>query len=90
MADGSIAECRLAVGCAGPKPLRLHVLEAQLNGATMTDALTIVEGQEDLLRGLLRPVDDLLGSADYKLYMTRVMLAKALRSAAQENSNGSS
>ena len=32
---------------------------------------------------LLRPVDDLLGSADYKLYMTQVMLGEALEQAAQ-------
>jgi CO/xanthine dehydrogenase FAD-binding subunit len=30
------------------------------------------------LRELLRPVDDLLGSAEYKLYMTGVMLRDAL------------
>ena len=88
MADGSIAACRLAVGCAGPRPLRLHDLERQLNGAAIADALNIVKAQKDFLRGLLRPVDDLLGSADYKLYMTGVMLAQALRTAAQGNSNG--
>ena len=88
MADGSIAACRLAVGCAGPRPLRLHDLERQLNGAAIADALNIVKAQKDFLRGLLRPVDDLLGSADYKLYMTGVMLAQALQTAAQGNSNG--
>ena len=88
MANGSITACRLAVGCAGPKPLRLHDLERQLNGAPVADAPRIVEDHKDYLRGLLRPVDDLLGSADYKLYMTGVMLAQALRTAAQGNDNG--
>jgi carbon-monoxide dehydrogenase medium subunit len=88
VANGSIAACRVAVGCAGPKPLRLHDLERQLNGAPVADVSRIVEGQKDYLRGLLRPVDDLLGSADYKLYMTGVMLAQALRTAAQGNNNG--
>jgi CO/xanthine dehydrogenase FAD-binding subunit len=35
------------------------------------------------LRELLRPVDDLLGSAEYKLYMTGIMLGDALEQAAE-------
>jgi aerobic carbon-monoxide dehydrogenase medium subunit len=87
MAGGSIAECRLAVGCAGPRPLRLHELECQLNGAAMPDALKLVADQGAFLRSLLQPVDDLLGSAEYKLYMTGVMLGQALQTAAQGNSH---
>jgi CO/xanthine dehydrogenase FAD-binding subunit len=41
--------------------------------------------QKNYLRDLLRPVDDLLGSADYKLYMTCVMLGDALEQAAQSD-----
>jgi carbon-monoxide dehydrogenase medium subunit len=88
MTGASITECRLAVGCAGPRPLRLRDLEARLGGSAMADALRIVEEQNDFLRDLLRPVDDLLGSAAYKLYMARVMLGQALRTAAHENNHG--
>ncbi|MDH3444357.1 MAG: xanthine dehydrogenase family protein subunit M [Deltaproteobacteria bacterium] len=83
--DGSIAECRLAVGCAGPKPVRLRELEAQLTGAPATEFLKIADEQKEYLRDLLRPVDDLLGSADYKLYMTRIMIKQALEEAARED-----
>jgi len=50
-------------------------------------ARRILSEETKYLRALLRPVDDLLGSADYKLYMTGVMLADALEQAGQ-NGNG--
>lgn len=82
VADGAIAECRLAVGCAGPKPLRLRDLEARLSGVSLMESPKIVHDQKDYLRDLLCPVDDLLGSAEYKLYMAGVMVGQALEKAA--------
>jgi carbon-monoxide dehydrogenase medium subunit len=87
--DGSITECRLAVGCAGPKPLRLAELESKISGIKLSDAKKILAQQKNYLRDLLRPVDDLLGSAEYKLYMTSVMLGDALDQAARGNGAGS-
>jgi aerobic carbon-monoxide dehydrogenase medium subunit len=81
--DGMIAESRLAVGCIGPKAERLSELETRINGNSIKDAKRILAEQKNYLRDLLRPVDDLLGSADYKLYMTGVMLGDALDHAAQ-------
>jgi aerobic carbon-monoxide dehydrogenase medium subunit len=78
MNDGTIAESRLAVGCVGPKAQRLVDLEAKLNGSSLSDAKRVLAEQKNYLRDLLRPVDDLLGSADYKLYMTGVLLGEAL------------
>lgn len=85
MTDGSIADCRLAVGCAGPKPLRATQLETKLKGAKASAAKRIITEEKNQLRDLLRPVDDLLGSAEYKLYMTCVMLADAVVKAAGAN-----
>jgi carbon-monoxide dehydrogenase medium subunit len=85
MTDGAIAECRLAVGCAGPKPLRLAELETKATGATVSEARNLFAEQKNYLRELLKPVSDLLGSADYKLYMTSVMLGDALERAARGN-----
>ena len=78
MNDGAIAESRLAVGCVGPKAQRLVELETKIPGSSIGDARRIFGEQKDYLRDLLRPVDDLLGSADYKLYMTGVLLGEAL------------
>ncbi|HEX2226156.1 MAG TPA: FAD binding domain-containing protein [Candidatus Binatia bacterium] len=83
--DDAIAECRLAVGCAGPKPLRLSQLETKLKGVEASNARRIITEEKSQLRDLLRPVDDLLGSAEYKLYMTCVMLGDALAQAAGAN-----
>ena len=83
MNDGTIAESRLAVGCIGPKAQRLGELEAKLNGSSLSDAKRVLAEQKTYLRDRLRPVDDILGSADYKLYMTGVMLGEALEQAAK-------
>jgi aerobic carbon-monoxide dehydrogenase medium subunit len=83
MNDGTIAESRLAVGCVGPKAQRLTELEEKLNGNSASAAKRILAEGKTYLRDLLQPVDDLLGSADYKLYMTRVLLGEALEQAGQ-------
>ena len=73
----------MAVGCVGPKPQRLTELETKIDGTKLSDAKKILAEQKNYLRDLLRPVDDLLGSAEYKLYMTSVMLGDALEEASQ-------
>jgi carbon-monoxide dehydrogenase medium subunit len=88
MSDGTIAESRLAVGCIGPKAQRLPELETKLKGSSVSDAKRILAEQKSYLRDLLRPVDDLLGSADYKLYMTVVLLGQAVEQVGQ-GENGS-
>jgi aerobic carbon-monoxide dehydrogenase medium subunit len=85
MNDGTIAESRLAVGCIGPKCKRLPELETKISGTQLGEARRVVAEQKNYLRDLLRPVDDLLGSADYKLYMTGVLLSDALEQAARKN-----
>jgi len=80
--DGDkIAKVRLAVGCVGPKAQRLSELEGKLRGVTLADARKIMAQEKKYLRELLRPVDDLLGSAEYKLYMTGVMLGDVVEEA---------
>jgi carbon-monoxide dehydrogenase medium subunit len=85
MNHGTIAESRLAVGCVGPKAQRLAELETKLNGSSLRDAKRICAEQKTYLRNMLRPVDDLLGGADYKLYMTGVMLGEALEQVARKD-----
>lgn len=76
--NGTVDEVRMSVGCIGPKSMRLPELEAQIQGASISEASRIVAEAKHYLRDLLRPVDDLLGSAEYKLYMTGMMLRDAL------------
>jgi carbon-monoxide dehydrogenase medium subunit len=88
LTNGAVDEVRLAVGCVGPKAERLTELERKMTGAHLSDARQIVTEEKQYLRHLLRPVDDLLGSAEYKLYMTGIMLADALARAADGNDEG--
>ena len=70
--NDKIAEARLAVGCVGPKAQRLsRILEEKLGGVTLTDAGRIIAEEKKYLRDVLRPVDDLLGSAEYKIVYDR-------------------
>jgi len=85
MENGALAVVRLAVGCVGPKAQRLTELETKITGIKLSDAKKIFAEQKNYLRDRLRPVDDLLGSAEYKLYMTCILLGDALEQAAQKN-----
>jgi carbon-monoxide dehydrogenase medium subunit len=83
MSNGTLEDVRLAVGCVGPKAERLTELEAKIKGTKLSDAKLILAEEKKYLHDLLRPVDDLLGSAEYKLYLTGIMLGDALEQAAQ-------
>lgn len=86
MSNEVVDEVRMAVGCIGPKAQRLTELEGKIKGTKLSDANGIIAEEKKNLRDFLRPVDDLLGSAEYKLYMTGVMLGDTLRQAAQNDS----
>jgi CO/xanthine dehydrogenase FAD-binding subunit len=81
--DGALDEVRLAVGCVGPKAVRLTELETRLRGAAAADFIGTIHGSKPYLRALLEPIDDLLGSAEYKLYITGILLERALHAAIQ-------
>jgi aerobic carbon-monoxide dehydrogenase medium subunit len=83
--NGIIEEARIAVGCIGPRAQRLGEIEAKVKGAKLTELEKILTDQKNYLRELLQPVDDLLGSAEYKLYMAGIFMRDALAQAAQEN-----
>lgn len=78
---GRIGEIRLAVGCVGPKAQRLTDLESKMRGVTVGEAGRVIGEAKPYLKALLDPMDDLLGSAEYKLYLTGVLLKRALTQA---------
>jgi CO/xanthine dehydrogenase FAD-binding subunit len=88
MTNGVIEEARVAIGCIGPKAERLRQLESKMTGTTISEAKKIIREQKSYLHGLLRPVNDLLGSAEYKLHMSAVLLSNALERAIGGNQNG--
>jgi carbon-monoxide dehydrogenase medium subunit len=80
-----LGDIRLAVGCIGPKAERLRELETRLIGASLIDAERIIRESKPYLADLLRPVEDLLGSVNYKLYLTQILLQRGLKQAVHGN-----
>lgn len=74
--DGLAAELRIAVGGCGGGPIRSEEAEALLIG-TRLDAETIVQAAEVLVAEL-DPVDDVRGSADYRLAVVPRLLKRTL------------
>ena len=79
--DGHIAEARLAVGCVGPRALRLRELEGGMRGLSHAEAQRAIADAGAYLAERLEPVSDLLGGADYKIHVTKVLLARAVEQA---------
>ena len=86
--DGHIAEARLAVGCVGPRALRLRELEDRIKGLRLADAQREVADAGAYLVERLEPVSDLLGAADYKIHVTSVLLARAVEHALARTGDG--
>jgi carbon-monoxide dehydrogenase medium subunit len=76
--DGTVADVRVALGAAGPTPLRARSVEEALRGAR-PDAKRIAEAAARVDADIA-PFDDLRGSAAYKRDMARVWTERALTS----------
>ena len=63
--DGCVRDARIAVGACAPVARRLPALEAALRGRTL-DAGLGAALEEEHLREVLAPIDDMRGSAEYR------------------------
>ena len=85
---GALVECRIAVGSAGPKPVRVHEAEEMMRGVTVGDLLgddfgrrsTMLDQAGRLAAQEVQPDDDMHGSAEYKAHMVGVLLGKTFQS----------
>ena len=85
---GAILECRIAVGSAGPRPVRVPEAEEMMRGVTVGDLLEENSGSRSptldqagrLAAREVQPDDDMHGSAEYKEHMVGVLLGKAFQS----------
>lgn len=76
--SGLITDSRIAYGSVAPVPLRIKELEEYLKGrkpnkATITKSL-------DLLKGAIKPIDDIRSTAAYRIHLCQVILKRFLRS----------
>jgi CO/xanthine dehydrogenase FAD-binding subunit len=62
--------------------MRLRDLEGRLRGLTVEDARRLLADSKPHLKEVLDPVSDILGSAEYKITITSVLLGRAVEQAA--------
>jgi carbon-monoxide dehydrogenase medium subunit len=79
-AAGACTHARIALGAAGPVPLRAHDAERSLLGRRLDDAA--VREAAALAAAATDPIDDLRGSAEFKRAMAGVWTERALREVA--------
>ena len=78
-ASGICRDCRIAMGCVGPTPLRAREAESLLRGQKATPALLqqVAAASEQAVD----PVSDVRGSASYKRAMAGVFVRRAVEQA---------
>ena len=74
---GRVSAARVAVGACAPVARRLATLEAALVGAPLHEALGEVADACHLI-GVLDPIDDLRGTADYRFDATLTLISRGL------------
>ena len=80
--SGAITEARVAVGCVGPRPRRVPLVEERLRGWSAADVVRHADEMATLAARDIDPTTDLHGSAEYKKDMTRVFVKRTLLVAA--------
>jgi len=76
IAEGRMADVRVAVGSVAPIPLRLASLEEVLTGKAIED-VDLAEIREPVLEGI-RPIDDVRSTASYRQEVTVALIFDAL------------
>jgi carbon-monoxide dehydrogenase medium subunit len=79
LADGTIAEARLALTGVDETPVRLRDLEAQLVGERLSADLVAAVAQQ--ARAAVHPNSDLKASADYRRHLVAALTNRALATA---------
>ncbi|MDP7344293.1 MAG: FAD binding domain-containing protein [Alphaproteobacteria bacterium] len=79
MAGGECSFVRIALGAAGATPVRVAEAEARLLGTALDDEA--VHAAAAILAAASDPVDDVRGSAEYRLMLVPRLLARALAAA---------
>jgi CO/xanthine dehydrogenase FAD-binding subunit len=81
--DGSIAAARIAVGACSAVAQRLHQLERDIVGLRLAPGIGTAVSAAHL--GCLSPIDDVRGTAAYRIEAAREFVARALEDLARED-----
>ncbi len=74
--DGVVSDCRIVVGCAVPRPVRLEALEAMVTGQDPSPGLAAEVGSR--VGTHIRPLGDFRASAAYRAELCSVLVKRAL------------
>lgn len=80
-AKKSIADVRIAVGCAGPTPRRIEEAEGLLKGKDFNEASHLIARAGEIAAHQSQAISDLHGSQDYKEHIVQVLLKRAFHHA---------
>lgn len=77
----SLADIKIAVGCAGPAPKRVTDAEAMLRGKGITEAEAAITEAGEAAARAAQAISDLHGSQEYKEHIVGVLLKRSLHGA---------
>jgi carbon-monoxide dehydrogenase medium subunit len=83
-ATKSVADIKVAVGCAGPAPRRVLEAEAILKGKSMEEAGASLVRAGEVAGRAAQAISDLHGSQEYKEHIVGVLLKRAYQSAVSQ------
>ena len=73
----SVQDVRIAVGCVGPKSMRVEEAEAVVRGKSLEEAAGLMAEAGDIAGRAADAISDLHGSAEYKEHIVKVLLTRA-------------
>jgi carbon-monoxide dehydrogenase medium subunit len=79
--EKSLADVKIAVGCAGPAPKRVIEAEAMLRGKSIEEAQGAIAQAGVVAARAAQAISDLHGSQEYKEHIVGVLLKRSLHSA---------
>ncbi len=77
VADGRVAEARIAAGSVAPTPLRLRTVETSLSGVDLSEAA--IDEARRLAIDAVSPIDDIRATAAYRQHVVGDLVARALK-----------
>lgn len=79
--EKSLADVKIAVGCAGPAPKRVMEAEAMLKGKSIEEGTGVIAKAGEVAAREAQAISDLHGSQEYKEHIVGVLLKRSLHSA---------
>jgi len=83
-ADGTCAGARLALGCVGPKPIRISEVESALRGKAAEEILGEALNIGAKMSDACDPPADIWGSVDYKRQIVKTLVSRGLQKCVQD------